>query len=138
MGLGNRNSKNGNKGSRFSYELGQLQVLNKILDAVSGNGIEIGDIILNTDNLENLLQGINGSEETPGVLIVSDAAGLAPGFFSVSFTNTGSVDATVLGATIKPGVTWEFEAKTGNRYGAFTYDATAVGAELTILTSKIV
>jgi hypothetical protein len=115
------------------------QETNKILRALLNKfNIDIGDVNINLSDLENLLKGIGGAVETPGVLVVTDAVGLTAGFFAVSIANTGTVDATVLGATLKPGIVWDYCAKTGNTLGAFTYDATPVGAELTILTTKIV
>lgn len=136
MSLGNRNSKHGDKGSRFSYEFGQLKVLNKILTALSNLDLNIGDVILNTDEIENLLQGINGSVETPDFNVVSDNVGLATGFFSVAISNTGGTDGTVLGSTLPAGDTVKFSAKTGNTLGAITYDAT--GTTFAIVTTKIV
>lgn len=139
MALGNSNPKRGDKGSRFSYELGQLKVLNKILEALGNLDLNIGDVILNTDDIENLLQGINGSEETPDFSRVSNNVGLLPGFFSVAISNVGAATGTVLGADLPAGDTVKFCAKTGNRLGAIAYDATLNGGTtFAIVTTKIV
>ena len=88
-------------------------------------------------DLENLLQGIGGSVETPGLLKPTDATGSPlQGMFSVSVTNTGAANGVLLGQTIEPGETLEYSAKTGNTLGDITFDAT--GTQFTILTTKIV
>lgn len=135
MGLGNSNPKHGNKGSRFSYELGQLQVLNKILEAVSGGNIEIGDINVNLGDLELLLQGQNGSQETPGYILATGAGNITAGKFTVHVRNIGANDGQFLGETLPPGIGLPYEAKVGNTLGAFTYDAT--GTTFVITTTVI-
>ena len=96
-----------------------------------------GDVIVTTDDLENLLQGIGGSVETPGLLKPTDATGSPlQGMFSVSVTNTGAANGVLLGQPIAPGETLEYSAKTGNTLGDITFDAT--GTQFTILTTKIV
>jgi hypothetical protein len=151
MSYGNSNPKAADKGSRFSWELGMIKNLNELRTLATANNVALADILtamgdlalevtaesinLNTDNLENLLQGIDGSVETPGMIRTTTNDTLAAGYFSVSFTNTGVAEGTLLGAALKANETVEFTAKTGNTLGAIVYDAS--GTEFLILTTII-
>lgn len=99
--------------------------------------VSLGDIVVNTADIENLLQGIAGSVETPAILNTTSAGSVAAGVFSVSFYNKGTTDATILGAPLVPGATLELCAKTGNTLAAIAYVASAT-SELQIITTTIV
>lgn len=125
--------------SEFNH-LTALNTTDKLLLAILKKQISVsvdtGDLVLNTDDLESLLQGINGSVETPDYSRVSDAVGLSAGFFSVTIYNVGAAAGTVLGVTLPIGDKISFEAKTGNTLGAIAYNAT--GTTFAIITTKIV
>ena len=110
-----------------------IRVLRHLLSNIT---IDTGDITVNTQDIENLLQGIAGSVETPGYSRVSNNVGLAAGFFSVAISNVGAATGTVLGADLPAGDTVKFCAKTGNTLAAIAYDATAT--TFAIVTTKIV
>lgn len=97
----------------------------------------LGDIDLNTDNIENLLQGKLGSEETPAIQNAVSGGTILAGTFSVSFYNKGTTNATVLDAALLPGATIELSAKVGNTLGDMIYVA-SVDSELQIITTTIV
>lgn len=137
MALGNRNSKNGNKTSSFNYELAVLKALKLIADGQGDISVDLGDVVLNTDDLESLLQGKLGSTEVPSITIATADGSIPAGAAAVSVTNTGTANASFLGAVIKPGLTVEFCTKTGNTFGAMAYDTFVAGAELTILTTVV-
>ena len=53
----------------------------------------------------------------------------------MSFASVGTANATVGGITLKPGETINFDAGAiNNTLGAISYDSSAVGAELLIIT----
>jgi hypothetical protein len=113
------------------------ELLVAVYNAVKNQDINLGDINIDLDDVENLLQGIGGSVETPGLLKPTDAVGSPlQGMFSVSVSNTGAANGVLLGQTIEPGETLEYSAKTGNTLGDITFDAT--GTQFTILTTKII
>ena len=113
-----------------------IRVLRHLLSNIT---IDAGDITVNTQDIENLLQGIGGSTETPGYTVVSDSNTIATDFFSVTISNTGAANGTVLGTNLPAGDTVKFCAKTGNVLGAITYDATLNGGTtFAIVTTKIV
>jgi hypothetical protein len=62
-------------------------------------------------------------ETTPGVI--------KPNAFSVSFTNTGTTDATVLGTPLRPGDSVTFQARDQQYLTEIPYTADAT-SELTI------
>jgi len=98
--------------------------------------INLGDISVSVDDLENLLQGIGGSVETPSTDIVTNAATLIAGASSISITNTGGIAGTVGSTAIAVGETFEFSAKVGNTLGSLAYVAT--GTSFLILRTTIV
>jgi len=116
MGLGNGNSKSGDKGSGFAYQMRHLTILGDIFKKISLIGTPIVSI-------------------TPAMLRV-----VAPGLGSVSngkrrvsFFNAGSTDSLVLGSTLKAGEFISFSAD-GIRdvLSDFSYDA--LTSELVITT----
>ncbi len=112
------------------------ELLVSLYNAVKNQDINLGDINIDLDDVENLLQGIGGSVETPDFFRVSDAVGLTSGFFSVAISNVGAATGTVLGEDLPAGDTVKFSAKTGNTLGAIAYDATST--TFAIVTTKIV
>jgi hypothetical protein len=68
--------------------------------------------------------------ETASLARVTANGAVAAGARSVSLSNTGAADATVAGATLKPGETVSFAARNQNTLGAIAY--TAAGTELVI------
>ena len=118
-----------------------VQETNKVLRAILAKeiavSIDTGDLVLNTDNIESLLQGKLGSVETPAIQNTVSGGIILEGTFSVSFYNKGTTNATVLGAALLPGATIELSAKVGNTLGAMIYIASAT-SELQIITTTIV
>lgn len=113
------------------------KILIEILKNQGDISVDTGDIVINTDEIEQLLQGVGGATETFSASRNTNTTGsVAIGAFSVSFTNTGAVNALVAGTTIEPGETWEADAKTGNTLGAIAWDATGATAELVILETR--
>ena len=97
--------------------------------------VDTGDIVVNTADIENLLQGVAGSVETPSISRNNNTTGtVAAGAFSVSITNTGVAACTVELVTINPGETVTWEAKVGNTLSAIDWVAT--GSELLILETR--
>ena len=139
MGLGNNNTKNGNKGSSYDYELRHLRLLGAIRDAVAGGTIEIGDVVVNLGDIEQLLQGKLGSKEQGSAerITTASTSASADGLASVSFTNEGEVDITVGGATLRPEATFEWCAKVGNTLLPISYTVPA-GGDLLILKTVII
>jgi len=118
MGLGNGNSKHGDKGSNFNYELKNLK----------GAALTVGI-------LQEVETNTTGVERTPGIIRPTGAGNVntaAPNFFSVSVANVGLANGTVLGATIKPGEVLNFSGDAlNNFFTSFDYDAT--GTEFVII-----
>lgn len=86
-------------------------------------------------NLNATVVGGVGVQRTPAILRTSASSSVAAGKFSMSFASVGTVNATVGGVTLKPGETINFDAGAiNNTLGAVTYDSSAVGAELLIIT----
>lgn len=110
--------------------LAQLSAINADLDvALSTRASEV--------TLAAVQTLLTGATRTPSLVRVTDNVGVPAGAKRVSFYSSGTVNATVLGAILKPGETVTFTADDNkDTLGAFTYDATAVGAELVI--SKVI
>ena len=106
MGIGNGNSKHGDKGSNFNYELKNLKGI--ALTAANTTGVA----------------------RTPGIIrptIAGNVNTVAANFFSVSVANVGTADGSVLGGTnnIKPGEVLNFSGDAlNNFFTSFDYDAT--------------
>ena len=104
MGIGNGNSKHGDKGSNFNYELKNLKGV--ALTAANTTGVA----------------------RTPGIIRPTAAGNVnteATTFYSVSVANVGTTDGTVLSATIKPGEVLNFSGDAlNNFFTSFAYDAT--------------
>jgi hypothetical protein len=81
------------------------------------------------------VDGGTGVSRTPTILRTSASGATSATAYSVSFASVGTVNATVGGFALKPGETINFDAGAiNNTLGAVTYNATAVGAELLIIT----
>jgi hypothetical protein len=81
------------------------------------------------------VDGGTGVQRTPTIARTSASSSVAAGAYSVSFASVGTVNATVGGATLKPGETINFDAGAiNNTLGAISYNSSAVGAELLIIT----
>jgi hypothetical protein len=96
------------------------------------------DVEANTHATTNLLSPIS---RTPGILRVSGAnSTIAIETYSISFSNTGTANATVNTVIIKPGETINFDAGALNNTfpsGSFAYSTTTSGAELLIIYTTI-
>lgn len=110
----------------------EIKVFVNGVDANSGMATETSVSTIK-DNTASLLANTN-LLKTPN-MIRPTTSGTIPGTpFSCSFSNVGSANATVLGATLKPGETVNFSAGgENNRFniGTLTYNAT--GTELLII-----
>lgn len=110
-----------------------VALLNKQIDVA----VDTGDLVLNTDDLENLLQGINGATETFTPSVNANTSGtVAAGAFSVTFHNSGTISCTVAGVSIPAGHIWEATSKVGNTLGAIAWSSVGAGGELTILETR--
>lgn len=89
----------------------------------------------NITALKDLINGYLGSVETPAMSRVTNASNITAGKFSVSVTNTGVANGTLLGVTLKPNETVEFSAQNGNNLSAIAYVAT--GTEFLIITTTV-
>ena len=78
---------------------------------------------------------------TPNILRVAGANGtIIDDAFSVSFSNTGTANATVNSVILKPGETINFDAGVLNNFfqgNAFAYSTTISGAELLIIYTTV-
>jgi hypothetical protein len=78
---------------------------------------------------------------TPNILRVAGANGtIIDDAFSVSFSNTGTANATVNSVILKPGETINFDAGVLNNFfqgNAFAYSTTTSGAELLIIYTTV-
>lgn len=84
--------------------------------------------------LSNVESNTDSQERTPNFIRPTTSGNIAVLTYDVSVHNSGTADGTVLGTTIKPGETLNFNAGSLNNYysaGVFTYDAT--GTEFLII-----
>lgn len=119
MSIGNTKD-NGNKGNNFPYQLKNLQLLACIHDAIiAGGGGGCCPAVVRTPSL-----------------LRASAPGVVPaGARSVSVFNAGLVNGTWLGAVIKPGEQFNYDAGSNlDTLLAFAYDGT--GTEL-VITSVV-
>ena len=114
MSLGNGNKKQGNKGSNYDFELRVLKGIQAVMDSLSGSS--------------------TGQARTPGIKRVTDAGSIGFLVYDFSVSNVGAANGTLLGSTLKPGETVNFDGGAINNYypaGTITYDAT--GTEFLII-----
>ena len=102
------NSKSvGNKGDNFPWQLKMLQGLQKLSDSLNGTA--------------------NGESKIPALLRLSGPWTNTTLVYAFSIANVGASDVTVLGATLKPGETINYDASALNNYfnpGVIVIDAT--------------
>jgi len=86
------------------------------------------------DKAGKIATRVDSKTRTPNFYRVSGAFTIAQTIYSISFSNVGSADATVLGAILKPGETINFDAGSlNNTYPVNTFDYDATGTELIII-----
>lgn len=84
--------------------------------------------------LATLVTNTTSVQRTPNFIRVTGSGSIAVQTYSISVANVGTGNGTVLGSTIKPGETLNFDAGSLNNFyttGTFTYDGT--GTELIII-----
>lgn len=87
------------------------------------------------DDISLWLTGSGAAANRTAFMTRATASGTIANAYSVSFSNVGTVNATVLGATLKPTETVNFDAGAiGNILGTIAYDGT--GTELLIIYIK--
>ena len=105
------------------------------LNATIGNGSGGSAVNIQDGGNSITVDGGTGVQRTPTILRTSTNSSIAAGIYSVSFASVGTADATVGGAILKPGETINFDAGAiNNTLGAISYNSSAVGAELLIIT----
>lgn len=122
--------------NRFAHLKATTTTEKILIEILKNQGdINLDGVNISVDEVEELLQGINGSVETPEYILTSGAGNISAGKFTVNVRNIGNVNGTFLGVNLPPGIGLPFEAKIGNTLGAFTYDAT--GTTFVITTTTI-
>ena len=104
----------GNKGSDLSYRGKVLKGLQSIADSLSKDS--------------------TSQARTPGILRATGAGSITVLVYDFSVSNVGAANGTLLGQTLKPGETVNFDGGAINNYypaGTVTYDAT--GTEFLII-----
>lgn len=104
----------------------EISALNALVQLLGENG--------NVAELTELFTVVIAKQRTPNLLRTSGGGTIAPLVYSFSVYNAGAANGVLLGATIKPGETFNFSAEDlGSFYGAntITYDGT--GTELVII-----
>lgn len=87
------------------------------------------------DNGGSLTVDSAAASRTVTVLRTSANSSISSGAYSVSFASVGTADATVGGATLKPGESINFDAGgINNTLGSISYNSSGAGAELLIIT----
>lgn len=84
--------------------------------------------------LATLVTNTTSVQRTPNFIRVTGSGSIAVETYSVSVANVGTGNGSILGSTIKPGETLNFDAGSLNNFyttGTFTYDGT--GTELIII-----
>jgi hypothetical protein len=116
MSVGNLKD-NGNKGNNFPWQYAMLELLGQIAAGGGGGGGGCCPPVV----------------RTPAMLRASAVGSVTAGKRSASFFNAGAINATVLGAALKPGEMVNFSAEsTSDSLSAIAYDAT--GSDLLIAT----
>lgn len=111
------------------------QLLVYLVNAVTDMNIDVGDINIDLDVTNDLLQGVGGSVETPALIRSSGIGAVAAGASAVYIRNLGGANGSVLGTTLKPGEGIPFEAKVGNTLAEIGYVAT--GTDFLISTTTV-
>jgi hypothetical protein len=118
-----------------------------VLSAVTNINLNTADVATETTlvdvetNTHTTALTLAPISRTPGILRVSGASStIAIETYSISFSNTGTADATVNTVIIKPGETINFDAGALNNTfasGSFAYSTTTSGAELLIIYTTL-
>jgi hypothetical protein len=109
MSIGNLKT-NGNKGNNFPYQLAVLELLRQIASGTGGSGVARASSMIRS----------------------SSAGSISAGAKSVSFYNSGTVNATVLGSALKPGEQVTFSVENPDTLQTIPYSG--VGTDLLITT----
>lgn len=83
---------------------------------------------------EATLQGLSSQARTPGIIRTTGSGSISFLVYDFSVSNVGAANGTLLGQTLKPGETVNFDGGAINNYypaGTVTYDAT--GTEFLII-----
>jgi hypothetical protein len=127
-------------GNTGSFVLGVRNDANAAMTSANGDYSPVavnanGAVAINDGGNSITVDGGTGVQRTPTIARTSASSSVVAGAYSVSFASVGTVNATVGGATLKPGETINFDAGAiNNTLGAISYDSSAVGAELLIIT----
>lgn len=127
-------------GNTGSFVLGVRNDTNAAMTSANGDYSPVavnanGAVAIQDGGNSITVDGGTGVQRTPTIARTSASSSVAAGAYSVSFASVGTVNATVGGATLKPGETINFDAGAiNNTLGAISYDSSAVGAELLIIT----
>jgi hypothetical protein len=76
---------------------------------------------------------ITGSARTPNMIRPVNAGTIAPLVYSFSIANVGAANGVILGQTIKPGESLNFDPGINNYYVANTIAYNGTGTELVII-----
>jgi hypothetical protein len=114
---------------------GQNELLVKI-NSTGSTGLATEATLLNIDsNIADILGNTDATLRTANMFRTTTSGNLSSvvtKIYSVSVSNVGAADGTVLGATLKPGETVNFDASSLNHYfNSFAYIAT--GTEFIII-----
>lgn len=105
MAFGNSNPKNGDKGSRYNWEIGVINLLSQILTALGGSPIV--------------------STEDTTVTTATGAGSTTAGIKGYSITNTGATAGTYKGEPLVPGCSINVKPSDfTNILASASYDAT--------------
>jgi hypothetical protein len=127
-------------GNTGAFVLGVRNDSNTAMTSANGDYSPIavnsaGAIAIQDGGNSITVDGGTGVSRTPTILRTSASSSIAAGAYSMSFASVGTVNATVGGATLKPGETINFDAGAiNNTLGSVAYNSSAVGAELLIIT----
>ena len=109
------------------------ELLVALINSQGNISVDTRDIVVNTEDIENLLKGVGGTARTPGYTRVSDAASVAAGKYKVSFYNIGGSNGTVLTTTLAPNESVTFEVRDADTLGAIAYVATGTTFAITTI-----
>jgi hypothetical protein len=127
----------------ISLEATQQDVLTELETIVTNTtGLATEATLVDVEtNTADTVSRLNAQTRTPNILRVAGANGtIIDDTFSVSFSNTGTANATVNSVILKPGETINFDAGVLNNFfqgNAFAYSTTTSGAELLIIYTTV-
>lgn len=126
-------------GNTGSFVLGVRNDSNAAMTSANGDYSPVavnsaGAVAIQDGGNSITVDGGTGVQRTPTITRTSANSSVAAGAYSVSFASVGTANATVGGATLKPGETINFDAGAiNNTLGSISYDSSAAGAELLII-----